>query len=822
MEAYTNHDRFLEALEIAERYSVNWDMNLLLSSMNWPHLPNDQWHRMQQPHHHWPDHPSFIPSVTTCNGTSASARQNVSVHPYEPSANDIIASSQADIPSTGIQRRHECGNESKDADDDASDDESVVNVDSSGAYNVPTPSRDGLLSQTSKSALRKVAVEGPPAATTSRNVFSRYESQAAARTNNGQNVDDDQDIEETQSPQRPKQIDFDAAVATSARDTSSLRSGSATNTSTSRACSNGDKKHVRFDAAASSIIRGEPDSGAGSVPTSTAPTTNVTPSHAPPAVKTEASSSSSAARNSRHATPSPVQGDCDPKSKDEEMRSNTFAISSEERYKRLRDLIKPDMDWSIVFPTLKDRGWAVKPGRGLVSFYYCCSKFADESVAYMLKHAKRGDEYFCSDEELMIFCREKLGWGGRGSDSGDRRRGRTGTGTSCNFEAKNEKEPGRPRREATAKLVVVPAASSSTTTTRKKPAGRTKASGSTSDRSDSSDSSFGHVPLTPCAKEKRSVLLKVDSITDRGKVRPNPGGGATKATKKNKRSRAKEKKKPEIHVAKGQKPGAKGKKLAMNNEGQKAALSRMAAASIPTADPCPTPPPPSSAAEATSAGSSESEAGPETILSDQHAWRAILLPVFKFRFNKGYYCLPGTDPKSHEAVEGKDYFKRITSLRRHLCAYGIPLTALVSAKGKTGGSGGEGTRRSSRHDVTGQIDIDSLLHKDDRRALERWVRYAVSRSLALQTEVPADIERFPPKSFMHGPWQLLQKLGYKFSSGAYKVPTAEGSAISFDRAEDLEAHLARFGLVENTSALNREELLKLELYIAGCSDVDSL
>lgn len=209
-------------------------------------------------------------------------------------------------------------------------------------------------------------------------------------------------------------------------------------------------------------------------------------------------------------------------------------------------------------------------------------------------------------------------------------------------------------------------------------------------------------------------------------------------------------------------------------------------------------------------------------MADQNAFSGILLPVFKFRYSKGFYCLPGIDPKSPDVLEGKDYFKHITSLRRHLCAYGIPLTALVSSKGKTGRSSGGAARRSSRRDATNHVDIDSLMHKDDLRALERWVRYAVSRSLVLKTEVPANIDRFPPKSFMDGPWQLLQKLGYKFSSGSYKVPTAEVSSISFDRAEDLEVHLARFGLVEDTSALKAEELLKLELYIAGCTNVNLL
>lgn len=844
MELYSNHDRFLRALEIAEQYRAHRDMSLLISSMNWPPMPNAHWHHVQQPPHHLPSHDL---------GASSGSRTNLSANSYlyVPSASDSnIATSRAGSTSAGgIQRGHEYGTASQDDanDDGASDDEFVVNVDSSGAYNIPTPSRDGLLSQTSKSALRKVAVEGPSAASTSRNgriISGGYNSQVDACSNDAQKMEDNEDMEEAQSPQRPKQIDFDAAAATSARDTgSSLPIDSHTTTNKLHACSSGEKKHVRFDAATSSAStnRGECNYSADSGPTFTVtPTTNVTPSHGPPVVdKTEASSSSSALRTSRHATPSPILGDCDTTSyAEEKTRSTAPAISTDERYKRLRALIKPDMDWPIVLPTLKDHGWVSKPGRGLVSYYYCCSKFAHESVSYMLNHAKRGDEYFCNDEELKTFCRNKLGWVGSGSGSGDRRRGRTSSSTG-NSEAKMKSESGRPKRESTMKPVVAPDTSSfASSATRKKltnPAktketrmARVKAnpdnvnsSGSKSDRSDSSDSSFGHVPLTSSEKRERSVLLKAESGTDRGKVRSSSKGAALKSktaaatkttakTKVKRQHRAKEKTKQltKSCAGKGQKPATKKKK-----KEKKIARPLMV-------DPSPTP---TSSSPTESSGSSpHSDAGQETIITDQNAFSGILLPVFKFRYSKGFYCLPGIDPKSPEAVEGKDYFKRITSLRRYLCAYGIPLTALVSSKGKAGRSSGDAARRSSRRDATNHVDVDSLMYKDDRRALERWVRYAVSRSLVLKTEVPADIDRFPPKSFMNGPWQLLQKLGYKFSSGSYKIPTAQGSAINFDRAEELEVHLARFGLVEDTSALNAEELLKLELYIAGCSNVDSL
>ena len=822
LEPYSKDDQFLEALEIAERYSTNGNLTQLISSINWPLSPHVHGFQGQQPPHRRPD-PSVIPTAAaTFKGASAASAQNVGGNMYAPSASDNTTAFHTDTTSTTdmqnvVPMSGQSGGQCNDGADDDDDDESVVNLDSSGAYNVPTPSRDGYLSQASKSALREVAVEGPSAAS-GRNVSGDNNSRVVggACSSDGQDGDADEDIEEeAQSPQRPKQIDFDdAADVAGVKD--SLPAGSSTTASTSRACRSDDKKHVRFDAAASSA----PITRDGAARSSTVPTTNAIPStrSGPPAVKTEAA----VARTSRQATPSPVQGDGDTKSKTEEkMRDNATAITNEERYKRLREVIKPDMDWSLVLPTLRDRGWAVKPGKGLISYYYCCSKFAGESVAYIREHAKRGDEYFGSDEELKTFCREKLGWVGSGSDSGERRRG-SGTGDS---EAKKQKGTGRPKREVKAKPEAFRGTSSSVATKRK-PAASVKRNGtsaarvradtgSISDRSDSSDSSFGKVPLTPCTKKQRSALLKAASGADRAKRRSGPGGAASKvkaAAKKKKQSGAKAK-------AKGKKPS--GSKKGKEPTGAKKKIpkvppSQTAVTPTPSADL--SLPSPSSPAKSTE----DSNAGPETILPDQTAWGGMLIPVFKFRWNKTFYCLPGIDPKSSETKEGEDYFKRLTGLRRHLCAYGIPLTALASSsKGKTGGCV-EGKRRKSRRDVTSDVDIDSLMSKDDLLALERWVRYAVCRSLVLKTEVPADIERFPPKSFMTGPWQLLQKLGYKYSSGTYKVPTGPGATISFHRVEDLEAHLARFGLVEDTSALNPEDLLKLELYIAGYSNVDLL
>lgn len=102
--------------------------------------------------------------------------------------------------------------------------------------------------------------------------------------------------------------------------------------------------------------------------------------------------------------------------------ANDGPVSNEQRYQRLRDLIKPDLDPSLLWTTLEHNGWACKRGTGLISFYYVCSKFAGESPAFIKKNAVHGDEYFRSEDEVKDFCREKLGWVGDGSDSDGKRR----------------------------------------------------------------------------------------------------------------------------------------------------------------------------------------------------------------------------------------------------------------------------------------------------------------------------------------------------------------------------------------------------------------
>ena len=53
--------------------------------------------------------------------------------------------------------------------------------------------------------------------------------------------------------------------------------------------------------------------------------------------------------------------------KNDETTNGNLTNTAGGRREQLRAIIRPEMDWAIVWPTLKDNGWVAKPGRGLVS-----------------------------------------------------------------------------------------------------------------------------------------------------------------------------------------------------------------------------------------------------------------------------------------------------------------------------------------------------------------------------------------------------------------------------------------------------------------------
>ena len=122
---------------------------------------------------------------------------------------------------------------------------------------------------------------------------------------------------------------------------------------------------------------------------------------------------------------------------------------------QIQQLINPGMHWVDVMAALKASGWAIKPGRGLVTYYYCNSKFANESVSNMLSHGVRNEDYFCSSQELKGYCGSKYGWNGDSDAAGSvtiqqevQEEGkRAPAPKKTNNEAQKKRGRSRPRRQ---------------------------------------------------------------------------------------------------------------------------------------------------------------------------------------------------------------------------------------------------------------------------------------------------------------------------------------------------------------------------------------
>ena len=75
---------------------------------------------------------------------------------------------------------------------------------------------------------------------------------------------------------------------------------------------------------------------------------------------------------------------------------------------------------------------------------------------------------------------------------------------------------------------------------------------------------------------------------------------------------------------------------------------------------------------------------------------------------------------------------------------------------------------------------------------------------------------------------MLQKLGFKHSSGGYKVqnPDITKNPLKFERQQDFYVHLARFGIprVDGASELSQADRLTLDLFICnpGVENVNTL
>ena len=172
----------------------------------------------------------------------------------------------------------------------------------------------------------------------------------------------------------------------------------------------------------------------------------------------------------------------------------------------------------------------------------------------------------------------------------------------------------------------------------------------------------------------------------------------------------------------------------------------------------------------------ESAASPLTVLSDKEAWARLKTEKYGFAERGNiFYCLPDVDPSKNNFREGHDYFKDLKSLRKNLCAFGLP-------------------------------DPDRKILEDED--LSNWICLSISSLVDGQVTVP------PYEPFLNftKAWGVLTKIGFKYAGGMYYFPNKERS---FPNAFDIWCHLSRFGIPQTASfqKIDEKTLLSLELFL---------
>ena len=186
------------------------------------------------------------------------------------------------------------------------------------------------------------------------------------------------------------------------------------------------------------------------------------------------------------------------------------------------------------------------------------------------------------------------------------------------------------------------------------------------------------------------------------------------------------------------------------------------------------------------------------IMANSDAW-LLLMKKIGFTYYRDMYCLPGKEnrpTKGSSAVEGMDYFLSLEGLRKHLCAYGLP-------------------------------KVKKHIEEDVADAIDQWVRYANVVGLGDAPQINlSDVGK--PITWREA-WGMLKKLGLSYVRGAYRHPHSDQSKpdLRINKKEDFIIHLARFGIphvngIQTDKVLNKEDHLKLDLFIANKNVVDSL
>ncbi len=292
-------------------------------------------------------------------------------------------------------------------------------------------------------------------------------------------------------------------------------------------------------------------------------------------------------------------------------------------------------DWTEFWKNMLNEGWKWMNGDGLIDWYYVHPNFAHRSKSEMVKEGKEGEDYFISEESVMRYAKEHLGFNGK---------------VATSVRDKDDQRRGRKRSAA----VVATAAPIVVTKKEKKKNAKSKKK----------------------QADKSSMARKKHDSESKGKkikiaMNSNRNDDADNASRFSVGKEGFGSNSPSVSEAE--------MKLGVQSAQKKLTYSVKQDNSTPeTAEESPSSESDNTEMDSESDGAetevSESENNTFQVMSSQDAWK-LLMEHFGFKYHKGMYCLPGSENKPGNdscAIEGRHYFSTLMELRKHLCAYGLP------------------------------------------------------------------------------------------------------------------------------------------------------
>ncbi len=453
---------------------------------------------------------------------------------------------------------------------------------------------------------------------------------------------------------------------------------------------------------------------------------------------------------------------------------SSSSASVQKRIHRSSPAVERGMSWIDMYIQMKADGWTHFKGSDLVEWYYLHPTCKGMNKTHFLRNKKEGVDFFTSEADLKRYAKLHLGW----------REGCVSPVADSPSDAELADRVKKRKRKATLPAVKQAAAKSSSemnNSDAKSAKEAKKQHALTTKAKDMAPKMAPRIPKSQgsVSSEEGSRFSHVSDSVQTLSAEDSPTASELEV-------------KIGVKSAKKKSNAAKSLKYAAQNScsSESCVESGSDANSMRGST--------SGSSSAGSGSPSEQSSVNRTyqIMSSKSAW-ILLQNCFEFSYNGGKYCLPGKENrpgKESTATEGVNYFGSLDSLRKHLCAYGLP-------------------------------EVKKSLSDMETHDLQLWVRFAHVFNIGDAVLInPDDIGEL--LDFKQA-WTMLQKLGLKFSNHHYLYPNSDPTKapLRFEKAEDFSAHLARFGIppvagIEQHKVLDPDDRMRLDISIAY-TDIDT-